>query len=74
MQLHEFSMGDVEDVDIYVAQPIYEWQQTKKGKWCMENATNLKYWTNPDPYTFGYKIRITGDMEDKIAFEFKLRF
>ena len=29
-------MGDVEDPEIYCAEPIYQWQQTPAGKWCME--------------------------------------
>ncbi len=56
-------MGDVDDIDIYVAQPIYEWQQTEQGKWVMEHANNLTYHTAADPYTFGYRITICGEMD-----------
>ena len=38
MILHEFSMGDVEDPYLYAGFPIYEWQQTDKGKWVMAHA------------------------------------
>jgi hypothetical protein len=55
-------MGDVDDVDIYVAQPIYEWQQTEQGKWVMEHANNLTYHTAPDLHTFGYRVSIIGDI------------
>ena len=61
---HTFSMGDVDDVDIYAAQPIYEWQQTNQGRWVMENAHDLTYYTGADPYNFGYKISITGEIGD----------
>jgi len=74
LALHQFRMGDVDDVEIYVAQPIYEWQQTPAGRWCMEHATNLHYLTGFDPTGFGYKITITGDLEDKLATEFLLRW
>ena len=74
LALHEFRMGNVEDVEIYVAQPIYEWQQTKCGHWCMENAKNLHWLTALDPSSFGYKITITGDLDDKLATEFLLRW
>jgi hypothetical protein len=74
LALHQFRMGDVDDVEIYVAQPIYEWQQTPAGCWCMEHATNLHYLTGFDPTGFGYKITITGDLEDKLATEFLLRW
>jgi hypothetical protein len=65
--LHEFTMGDVDDVDIYVASPIYEWQQTPEGKFCMEKATDLKYHIHPDLMTFGYKVIITGYLSGKHA-------
>ena len=74
LSLHQFRMGDVDDVEIYVAQPIYEWQQTEVGRWCMEHATNLHYLTGFDPTGFGYKITITGDLDDKLATEFLLRW
>lgn len=60
---HSFSMGDVDDVDIYVAQPIYEWQQTEQGKWVMQHAQNLTYRTAPDFNTLGYRIDIYGEMD-----------
>jgi hypothetical protein len=74
LALHQFRMGDVDDVEIYVAQPIYEWQQTEAGKWCMTNATNLHYLTGFDPTGFGYRITITGDLEDQLATEYLLRW
>jgi hypothetical protein len=41
--VHQFTMGDVDDPEVYAAQPIYEWQQTEAGKWIMENAIDI-YW------------------------------
>lgn len=60
---HSFVMGDVDDVDIYVAQPIWEWQQTEQGRWVMKHARDLVYHTVPDPHTFGYRVTITGKMD-----------
>ena len=65
--LHEFRMGDVEDVEIYMAAPIYEWQQTPAGKWCMEKATELEYHTQYDYATMGHRVIITGYLSDKHA-------
>jgi len=61
---HRFSMGDVEDVDIYVAQPIYEWQQTEQGRWVMEHAHDLTYHTQPDQNYWGYDVIIRGEITD----------
>jgi len=68
-------MGDVEDVDVYAAQPIYEWQQTDQGQWVMENANDLKYYTSSDPVTFGYRVTIRGHIaEGPLLTEYFLRY
>lgn len=72
---HTFRMGDVEDVDIYVAQPIYEWQQTDHGRWVMEHAYDLKYFTRPDTEAWGYRVAIRGEIKDpKKITEYFLRW
>lgn len=71
--LHEFRMSDCEDIEIYIAQPIYEWQQTELGKWCMENATDLQYHTQMDAMTMGYRIIITGILSGKHLTYFLLK-
>lgn len=74
INFYSFSMGDVDDVDIYVAQPIWEWQQTEQGRWVMEHAQDLRYYTSADPVTFGYRISIRGELEEKNATEYFLRW
>ena len=60
---HTFVMGDVDDVDVYVAEPIYHWQQTDQGQWAMAHARNLQYHTFVEPATFGYRVAIRGAIE-----------
>ena len=57
--VHEIRIGDVEDPDLWVASPIYEWQQTEADKFIMEHAVEKPYWINQmDTLTYGsvYKI------------------
>jgi len=61
---HSFIMGDVDDIDVYVAQPIWEWQQTEQGKWVMEHANDLKYYTSADSTTFGHRVTIRGEIAE----------
>lgn len=61
---HVFTMGDVDDVDIFVAEPIYEWQQTEQGRWVMSHAKDLKYYTDADPNTMGYRVTIRGEIQE----------
>lgn len=75
IEFHSFSMGDVDDVDIYVAQPIYEWQQTDYGRWVTKHAQDLKCYTSADPNTFGYRISIRGRIDDgPLLTEYYLRW
>jgi hypothetical protein len=68
-------MGDVEDVDIYVAEPIWKWQQTEQGGWVMDHAHDLTYHTGADPHGWGYRIAIRGTIHDpKRITEYFLRW
>jgi len=57
--VHEFRMGDVEDPDLYAAEPIWKWQQTEAGQWVMENATEKPSWHRMhDIHNYGYQYQI----------------
>ena len=72
---HRFNVGDVDDIDIYAGQAIYEWQQTEHGKWVMTHATDLTYHTQMDTNYWGYDIAITGTISDQLhATEYFLRW
>lgn len=71
--VHKFTMGDVDDVEIYIAQPIYEWQQTDHGKWVMANGRDPQYHINADPVTYGYQVVITAHITPKRWTEYVLR-
>lgn len=58
--VHSFTVGDVEDPDLYAGQPLYEWQQTEQGQWIMENAVETPVWHRiPDAFHMGYRYTIT---------------
>ena len=73
--VHRFRMGDVEDPDLYAAQPIYEWQQTDQGKFIMEHAIDKPEWHRQLDYnTYGHQYTIVAELEMKKLSEFYLRF
>lgn len=41
---HKFTVGDVDDPDIYAAEPIFEWQNSEAGKWMMEHSDPVPSW------------------------------
>ena len=54
--VHSFNMGDVDDPDLYAAQPIMEWQESEAGAWVMEHAIETPFWHRCiDPATYGHR-------------------
>lgn len=73
--VHRFTVGDVDDPEIYAAQPIIEWQNSDPGKFVMENAIDKpSYHQHIDYLTYGYKYAIIAELEKKKLTEFYLRF
>lgn len=63
--VHTFGMGDVEDPDLYAAEPLWAWQNTEEGKWVMENAMETPSWHRyPNPMTYGYQYSIKAKLKD----------
>lgn len=63
--VHEFLLGDVDDLDIYIAGPIWEWQQSESGCWVMEHANTQPYYLqHTDMNTYGYRIRIMARLSE----------
>lgn len=64
--VHKIRMGDVEDPDLYVAEPIYQWQQTEMGKWVMGNAVQEPMWQRQiDPSYMGWSYSIVAELSPK---------
>jgi hypothetical protein len=73
--VHEIKMGDCEDPDLFVAQPIWEWQQTEKGKYVMKNSCPEPSWhRHVDTYTYGYKYTIKAYLTPEQLTYYKLKF
>ena len=64
--VYRFRMGDVDDPDLYVAQPIYEWQESDAGKFIMEHAVEKPYWhrTN-DIASYGHRYDIVARLSEQ---------
>lgn len=73
--VYEFKLSDVEDPDLYAAQPLHEWKQSAAGKFVLENAIETpNFYKNLDPNIFGYRFVIVAELEKKKLAEFYLRF
>lgn len=57
--VYRFRMGDVEDPDLYAAQPLIEWQNSEVGKWIMERSVETPMWhRQADVASYGYQYAV----------------
>ena len=65
VRVHQFSIGDVEDPEIYAAEPIIKWQESEMGKWVMERSVEVPMWHRVMEYTsYHYNYAITAYLKD----------
>ena len=67
-------MGDVEDPELYAAMPLGEFMSTEKGQWIRNNCLDPQYIIRPDVNTFGVQVIVYGEVEDKSATEYLLKW
>lgn len=71
----EIRMGDVDDPDIFIASPIWDWQQTEAGKFIMEHAVEQPYWVRMhDPYNYGHVYRIMARLSKQNEIFWRLKW
>ena len=73
---HKIHMGDVEDPDLFVAEPIWKWQQTPAGKFVMEKSVpNSPRWERrADLQHWGHVYYIFAEMDTRSLTEYYLRW
>jgi hypothetical protein len=68
-------MGDVEDPDLYAAQPLWEWQESEAGKFVMEHAVESPYWIRQVDYnSYGHQYKIIARLSEPNQTFFRLKF
>lgn len=74
INFHSFGIGDPADPEIYAAQFLYEFMKTEKGQWIKSNCTDPQYVIRPDINMYGQKVIVYGDVEEKLATEYYLKW
>ena len=75
LTVYEFAMGDVEDPELYAAEPLHKWEQSEIGQWVMNNSkTQPVFHVSHNFETYGYKCRVTAELEGKALTFFKLKW
>ena len=71
----EIHMGDVEDPDLMVADPIWKWQQTEAGKFVMEHSVEQPYWHRVFDYaSYGHKYQIMARLSEQNETFWRLKY
>ncbi len=62
--VRQFKVSDVEDPDLYAAEPIIQWQESEMGKWVMERAVDTPEWHRQiSPMDYGYHYAIIAKLK-----------
>lgn len=73
--VHSFSMGDVEDPDLYAAEPLYQWEHSAEGQWIMKHAADTPTWYRiADPMSYGYQYQIRAKLMGPALTEWLLKY
>lgn len=73
--VHKITVNDVDDPDVYVGQPIHDWQQTEAGKWVLENSRPKPCWYRyNDTLSYGYVYYIKAYFTPQQLTYWKLKY
>ena len=72
---HKFTVGDVEDPDLYAAQPLLEWEKSEAGQWLMEHSHPKPSWHQAhDTSSYGYRYAIKAYLTPEKYTYWKLKY
>ena len=73
--VHRFHLSDVDDPDLYAAEPLYKWEKSEQGQFVMKHAIDKPEWHKyQDISTYGYAYVIVAELEKKKLSEFYLKW
>lgn len=73
--VHTFQMSDVDDPDLYAADPLWRWQESDPGQFVMQHAVETPEWHRQNDFThLGWRYVIIAKLEKKKLSEFYLRW
>ncbi len=72
---YTFTVSDVEDPDIYAAEPIFEWQKSEAGQWMMKHSNPTPSWHQAtDIAIWGVRYYIRGYLTPELYTYWKLKY
>lgn len=71
--VHTFTIGDVDDVEIYMAEPLYQWTNTDAGKFIMQHAVEQPSYVI-GLANYGYLVQVVAKLNSKDFLFYKLKY
>ena len=73
--VHDFRMSDMEDIDLWVAASLYEFQKSERGKWVDQHTVSTPVWHKAmDTDTLAWRISIRAEFDEKDYIVWKLKY
>ena len=73
--VHSFAVDDVEDPELWAAEPIHKWENSEQGQWVVANAAETPVWhRNIDHATYSHNYAITAVLAGSKLTEWLLRY
>lgn len=64
--VHKFRLTDVDDPDLWAAEPLYDWCKSDVGQWILTHALEVPVWRRyTDPSLFYYNYIIEAKLDGK---------
>jgi hypothetical protein len=73
--VHRFTVGDVEDPDLYAGDPLFQWEISEAGSWIMKHAVETPTWYRyVDMNNWGYSYKIIAELREEDATYYNLKY
>jgi len=64
--VHRFTVSDVDDPELYAAEPLAEWQSSEQGQWVMSHAIEQPIWHKHNNWmNYAVQFAITARLKDR---------
>lgn len=74
IKVYGFSVGDVEDPDLYAADPLLEFEKTERYKWLKKHAEDVYWIRGPARFDLGFSYEVRAVLSEPNLILYKLKY
>lgn len=73
--VHQINLKYMDDPELYVASPLWEWETSEQGKWVMQHSIETPEWYSvTDTNSYGHVYRIVATLYESDLVYWRLRW